>query len=229
MMQSASFGPLALIGGGEWLGDDAVDRALLELGGDKVLVLPTAAAYEQPGKVVDTATERYASLGATTEACMLLNRTDAEDEGFAGQIRNARFIYLSGGSPLHLRVVLKDSLAMQALRQAWRSGAVVAGSSAGAMALSDPMVDPRGGAFTVGLGMVLGVAVVPHFGGQLTAQLQRTVSLATDGCAVVALAERTGVIRMPDGTWSSVGPGPVEVYVDGKVSGLSALAGKRLA
>ena len=58
----------------------------------------------------------------------------------------------AGGSPMHLRSVLKGSAVLAALREAWRGGAVVAGSSAGAMVLTDPMVDPRGGALTVGLG-----------------------------------------------------------------------------
>ena len=32
------------------------------------------------------------------------------------------------------------------------------------MVLTDPMVDPRGGALTLGLGMVDNLTVVPHFG-----------------------------------------------------------------
>ena len=63
---------------------------------------------------------------------------------------------------------------------------MVAGSAAGAMVLTDPMVDPRGGALTVGLGLVDQLAVVPHFGdgtddvhGQ---KLERTVALPPTGC-----------------------------------------------
>ena len=68
------------------------------------------------------------------------------------------------GSPLHLKSVLKGSATFEALREAWAGGAVVAGSAAGAMVLTDPMVDPRGGALTVGLGLVDQLAVVPQFG-----------------------------------------------------------------
>ena len=32
------------------------------------------------------------------------------------------------------------------------------------MVLTDPMVDPRGGALTLGLGLVDNLTVVPHFG-----------------------------------------------------------------
>ena len=47
------------------------------------------------------------------------------------------------------------------LTEAWDDGAVLAGSSAGAMVLCDPMVDPRGGAFTLGLGLLANLAVIP--------------------------------------------------------------------
>ena len=221
-------GPLALIGGGEWLGDDAIDKRLLELGGDHVLVLPTAAAYENPDAAVATATRRYETLGATVDGCMVLSRSDAESQVFADAVREARFIYLSGGSPLHLRVTLKDSLVFDAIRFAWHNGALVAGSSAGAMALTDPMIDPRGGAFTVGLGLVSDVAVMPHYRAERNVQLERTLSLADSSCAVVALGEATGVIMLSDGTWEIAGSGPAEVFLGGRETGLEALAGKRI-
>ena len=90
----------------------------------------------------------------------------------------ARFIYLGGGSPLHLRSVLKDSPAWRALVEAWQDGAVVAGSSAGAMVLGDPMVDPRG-ALTLGLGLVGHLAVLPHYDTWSEEKAHRTVQLAT--------------------------------------------------
>src|SRR5215218_76461 len=135
-------GPLALVGGAEWREGCTFDRALLaESGAEEVLVLPTAAAYEHPERAVETARAWFAGLGAKARGLMVLARPDADDEANVAAIRDARFIYLSGGSPLHLRSVLKDSAAWDALCQAWQGGAVLAGSSAGAMALCDPMVD----------------------------------------------------------------------------------------
>ena len=157
---------------------------------------------------------------------MVLNRTDAEDEAFAELVRAAPFIYLSGGSPLHLRSVLKDSLVLHTLVAAWGEGAIIAGSSAGAMVLSDPMVDPRGGAFTVGLGLIRDIAVVPHYSGVMTAQLRRTLSLAPAPCALVALSERTAMIRDPSGTWTLSGEGDAAIFVNHEAAGLESLAGK---
>ena len=147
-------GWLALLGGSEWTeGCEDVDSQLLRAsGGAVVLVLPTAAAYEHPDKAVATASAYFARLGARAEACMVLSRSDAEDGAMAATVRAARFIYLGGGSVLHLRSVLKNSAVWDAMAAAWRAGAVVAGSSAGAMVLGDTMVDPRGGALTLGPG-----------------------------------------------------------------------------
>ena len=112
---------------------------------------------------------------------MVLRHADANEEANAAAVREARFIYLSGGSPLHLLSVLKGSLVFDALANAWRHGAVVAGSSAGAMVLVDPMVDPRGGAFTVGLGLVEQLAVVPHHDSGAAHHFWRTLELAPAG------------------------------------------------
>ncbi|HVB06091.1 MAG TPA: Type 1 glutamine amidotransferase-like domain-containing protein [Acidimicrobiales bacterium] len=225
MTDSQRRGTLALVGGDEFQGSPELDSELLAAADGEVLVLPTAAAYERPGLAVERAEGWFAALGGRVRPCMVLSRPDAEDRALAEMVAGARFLYLAGGSPLHLRSVLKDSLVLDALVGAWRNGAVVAGSSAGAMALTDPMVDPRGGAFTVGLGLVRNVAVVPHASGELTPQLRRTLSLAPAGCALAALGGGSAVVREPDGSWRSSGAS-IEIYVDGVPSGLESLAGK---
>lgn len=214
-------GVMALVGGGEWSDGCDFDAELLERSGSNhVTVLPTAAAYELPERTVLRAAEWFKGFGGEVEGLMVLSRADAQDRGAAQVVGRARFIYLSGGSPLHLRSVLKDSLVLSALRDAWMNGAVIAGSAAGAMVLTDPMVDPRGGALTVGLGLVQPMAVVTHFGdvhedahGE---KIHRSVALAPKGVPVAAIPERTALIREPEGTWRSTGVGAVRVFVDGQ-------------
>lgn len=218
-------GLLALVGGGEWTPGCDFDRDLLAAAGtDRVVVLPTAAAYEHPERRVLAAAEWFGALGAEVEGLMVLSRSDAEDAGAASVLRRARFVYLGGGSPLHLRSVLKDSLVFAALQEAWEGGAVIAGSGAGAMALTDPMVDPRGGALTVGLGLVDRLAVVARSGevGQDAGgeKLHRSVVLAPAGLPVVTVPERTALLRDPGGSWHSAGEGEPVVYVNGAVDPL---------
>jgi cyanophycinase len=221
-----SLGPLALVGGGEWADGCTFDKDLLvAAGGGPVVILPTAAAYEQPALALERAERWFASIGATVRGLMVLGRQDGMDATVVDAVREARFVYLSSGSPLHLRSVLKESPLFEALGDAWRAGAVLAGSGAGAMVLGDPMVDPRGGAFTLGLGLVEGLAVLPQASTWSHERLRRTISLAPPGLALVALDEQTAVIRSSDGAWTAAGIGQATVYVGGKEAGLEALPG----
>jgi cyanophycinase len=224
-MNTGHPGPLALVGGAEWQEGCSFDADLLkESGATDVLVLPTAAAYEHPERAVEWAARYFAGLGAKVTGLMVVGRVDAEDPDNAAAVRQARFIYLGGGSPLHLRSVLKDSKVWQALEEAWHDGAVVAGSSAGAMALCDPMIDPRGGALTLGLGLIEQVAVLPHANTWSPEKAHRTFSLAAGGLRIAAIDERTALIRQRDGSWRTDGVGSVVIYVDGKPTSLDALA-----
>ncbi|HEX2273708.1 MAG TPA: Type 1 glutamine amidotransferase-like domain-containing protein [Acidimicrobiales bacterium] len=217
-------GPLALVGGGEWQEGCTFDRRLLtDSGTPEVVVLPTAAAFEHPERAVATAEAHFAGMGGRVRGLMVLHRAEAEDPANAEVVRGARFLYLAGGSPMHLRSVLKDSPVWDALVAAWHDGAVLAGSSAGAMVLCDPMVDPRGGAFTVGLGLLAQMAFIPHHDTWSTEKARRTIDLAPPGLPVVAVDEQTAVIRRPEGSWVVEGTGKAVVFVDGHEAGLEAL------
>jgi cyanophycinase len=212
------------VGGDEWQPGCDFDAELLAAsGGTEVLVLPTAAAYEHPEKTVDCAQTWFKGIGGVVRGLMVLGRTDAEDEANAAIVRASRFTYLGGGSSMHLRSVLKGSLLWDALLAAWRDGAVVAGSSAGAMVLTDPMVDSRGGALTVGLGMVEQIAVIPHFGHENAEKVHRSIALAAPGVPVVGIPERTALIRDPGGAWRQAGEGDVQVFASGQAAGFDAL------
>jgi cyanophycinase len=207
-------GVLALVGGGEWRdGCREFDAALLEAAGTKeVLVLPTAAAFEQPQRAVETARHYFEALGATVRGLMVLGRVDAEDDQHAAAVRDAPFVYIGGGSPLHLRSVLKGSRLWEGLLESWRAGAVLAASSAGAMVLCDPMVDPRGGAYTVGLGLLANIAVFPHHDTAPDHLRERSMELRPEGAVLVAVDEQTALRRNADGAWRVEGRGGVTVY-----------------
>ena len=216
-------GTLVLVGGGEWTEGCSFDEGLLAAsGGSEVVVLPTASAYEHPGRLVDAATAWFGALGATVVGLDVLGRTDALDTANVDAVKRARFVYLAGTSPMHLRSVLKDTPLWDALDEGWRNGMVLAGTSAGAMALCDPMVDPRGGAFTLGLGLVEGLSVVPHFDAWSEEKRHRTLQLAPKGLIVVGVEERTALIRGPEG-WRVEGAGGATAWRDGQEIGLDDL------
>ena len=207
-------GTLALLGGGEWTEPyRALDTEMRERAGTpEVLVLPTAAAFEHPDRVVDRATAWFGELGGAVRGLPVLNRRDAEADDNVAAVREAHFIYLADGSPLHLRSVLKGSALYAALVQAYERGAVVAASGAGATVLCDPMVDPRGGAYTVGLALVQGLAIFPYHGTAADHIRERSIDLLPPDAVLVGLDEGTGLVRGGEGVWEVAGTGRVTVY-----------------
>jgi cyanophycinase len=216
--ESEVAGTLALVGGGEWRdGTRDLDAALLEAsGGKEVLVLPTAAAFQQPERVLERAKAHFSKLGAKVKTLDVLHRTEAESDDISETVRDARFIYFADGSPLHLRSVLKGSALFDALLAAYRSGAVVAASGAGATVLCDPMVDPRGGAYTVGLGVVEGVAIFPYHGSAADHLRERSIDLLPSGAVLAGIDEETALLRQPGAKWSVAGRGAVTLYSNGE-------------
>src|SRR5579884_2349463 len=143
-------GTLALVGAGEYLREmEPVDRLLLDRvrGSLRVVVLPTAAAPE--GKAVAErwarmGVEHFTRLGVYVEPVMLLTRADADSPVFASHIAAATFVYLSGGKPGYLLKTLRDTACWNAIVKVYRQGGVIAGCSAGAMALGGRVFDaPR--------------------------------------------------------------------------------------
>ena len=92
---------------------------------------------------------------------------------------------------------------------------MLAASGAGATVLCDPMVDPRGGAYTVGLGVVRELAVFPYHGTAANHLRERSIDLLPRAATLVGLDEQTALIREPDVTWRVAGTGVVTLY-DGR-------------
>ncbi len=209
----ARAGAFALVGGGEWRpGSREFDAALLEeSGADEVVIVPTACAYEHPERVGARAGAYFAELGARVRTLEVLHRAEAEDPTIAATVRKAKFVYIADGSPLHLRSVLKDSALFEAILAAHHAGGVLAASGAGATLLCDPMVDPRGGAYTVGLGVVSNLAVFPYHGTAAGHLRERSVDLLPGGAVLAGIDEETALVKR-GADWSVAGAGAVTIY-----------------
>ena len=210
-------GILALIGGGAWqdVFRDLDAEMLAAVGAKEVLVLPSAAAFEHPERVATRAQEYFDSLDVKTRCPMVLRRADADDPKLVEKVRKARAVYLADGSPLHLRSVLKGSDLWEAILSVFHGGGLLAAAGAVATLVCDPMVDPRGGAFTVGLGVVEGLAVFPYHGTAASHLRERSIDLLPSSAKLVGIDDATALIRSPDGTWRVEGAGSVSVYDGG--------------
>ncbi len=196
-------GILALQGGGPFAANDDLDRRLLTAAGaTRVVMLPTADAYEHPERLVAAAMSWGERLDVEVEALMVMRRGEAMDDGAVGVVRGARAVYLVGDQPLHLRSVLKATPLWEAITQVLADGGVVAATGGSAAAMCDPMVDPRGGAFTLGLGLIDGLALVTEAETWSTDRLHRTLKLANT--PVAELPSGAALVRTVDG-WERVG------------------------
>ena len=197
-------GTIVLQGGGPFTLHDDLDRRLLtDARADRVVVLPTADAFERPEVLVAAAMSWAERLGVQVEALMVMSRPDAMDDGAAAVVRASRAVWLVGDNPIHLRSVVKDTPIWEALHDVLRAGGVVVGCGASASALCDPMLDPRGGALALGLGLLNGMAVVTQ-SENLTHDRQARVRKLTN--VPLVFLPSTSALSKTDAGWESIGP-----------------------
>lgn len=179
-----------------------IDTMASELEGASVVVVPTAAAFVgavQAALEIATALE---PTGADVEALMVLDRAGAHETALVERVARADFVVLSDGAALHARAVWRDSAFGDSL-----AGARLVAIGSVATVLGRVMIDPRGGAPTIGLGYrrgaVLTVPATPE-------QLERTRRLLTGDEPLVVVGAR-GVLAESDGRWRIVVTDDVEV------------------
>ena len=210
-------GEIGLVGGEEFrVGCEEMDREIMRASGQdpaRVVVIPTAQ-LTGPAKAANDGVTHFGALGGIAKPLMVLNRAHAEDPQYLQGIAEAGVIYFTGGSPDHLLATLRDSPLMAAVLQALEAGAVVAGSSAGAMVLGAMMRRPSSGDWVEGLGVVPGVAVLPHHERRdPEATWNELKDSAPSGLTLLGIDARAGCLGRP-GNWRVVG-GNVTVYRDG--------------
>lgn len=216
-MSTSANGTIALIGAGEYLPPIAsVDKMLLERIGDtpRVVVLPTAAVPDGPGAAERWArmgVEHFSQLGAAVEPLMLLNRTDADNPDIVAQLAAANFIYISGGKPRYLLETLQGTASWQAITHILTIGGVVAGCSAGAMALGSAVFDfPQVWRTIPALGLVPGIAIIPHFD-ELPRWLTSAITRGASRKTTVVGIDGTTALVCSNGQWLVQGRGSVTV------------------
>ncbi len=130
-------------------------RAIELAGGSQVsiVILPTAAAPDHNHLRAGRNGQRwFESLGASrVDVVPVTDKQTADDPDFSARVKSAHLIYLLGGFPRYLCETLCDSRVWLAMFAAHRSGAVIGGSSAGAMVLCEYYYDPYEGKLLKGL------------------------------------------------------------------------------
>jgi cyanophycinase len=210
---------LALVGGDEFKsGNEAHDRLLVEHRGQgPAYVVPTAAARQRPDLAVATAQRWFKGLGLDVVELPVLKRSDAASATNVELAERGGLFYLTGGDPGLVVDVLRETPVWRAITAAWRRGAALAGSSAGAMALGEWTLIRRaypGHAerrYKPALDLLPRVAVAPHFDTFGHRWVESVlVEPPAEDVVIVGIDERSAALW--DGrAWTAHGPGRVRV------------------
>jgi cyanophycinase-like exopeptidase len=224
---------VALHGGGEFQpGDEAFLEALLQRAIDRgveqpirVAVVPTAAARGRPDLAAAHGVDAFgrvaaaAGLAIDAECVPVVDAPSAADPGLAAWLADADVIHFPGGDPDIIPSLMLGTAAWAAIIEAHVGGAVLAGASAGAMALGSWTWTHGGG--LAGLKVVRGLVIVPHARASTwEATVERFVAWAPPGLGALGLAEQTGVIEQPltpgseTVSWRVVGTGEARWLAD---------------
>ena len=211
-------GTILLEGGAEFGAEMAKpDRRALELAGGfgaSVSIIPAAAAPDRNHqRAAQNGIHWFKKLGAVDVTTLpLIDRQSADDPAVIEALRRSKMIYLLGGFPRHLAQALSGSKSWQAILAAHQSGAVIAGSSAGAMILCEHYYDPYEKSIFSGLGLIPGCCVLPHhdtFGKSWAPILAQRLA----GVVLIGIDEKTGMLNDgPAGRWQAYGAGGVTLY-----------------
>ena len=217
-------GLLALVGGIEFEpGNEPQDREMVAAAGaGRAYLLPTAQARSGPAKAIAQAERWFARLGLQVEELPVTTKAHARSRELADKAAAAGFFYLVGGDPGRVAEVLRGSPVWEAMLAAWRGGAVLAGSSAGSMALCQwtlvidrwPHHDDR--KYKEALNVVPKSVVLPHFDtfGERWIP-SATAAAPAPGVTLIGINERCAAIHDSRG-WRAVGK--VVVIRDGERS-----------
>jgi cyanophycinase len=218
-------GYLLLEGGAEFGGlMSEPDRRAIELAGgleSAISIIPTAAApdsnHQRAGR---NGVNWFKGLGATrVESLPLIDKASANDPKIVNAISQSRLIYMLGGFTGYLGETLNNSASWQAMLQAYSNGAVIAGSSAGAMVMCQYYFDPDKRSVVEGLGLLQNTCVMPHHNRFGKGWAQQLTSLLP-GVVLLGIDEQTGMLD--DGEegrkigWRVYGQGNITVYRGGK-------------
>ncbi len=218
---NAPMGFLLLEGGAEFGGRmSEPDLQAIRLAGgpdSPITILPTAAAPDHNDQHAGGNGVRwFRSLGATqVELVSVIDKTSADDPALAARIRSSRLIYMLGGFPGYLAQTLSGRRVWQAALEAYADGAVLGGSSAGAMVLCQHLYDPERGRLVPGLDLLPNACVLPHhnsFGRNWAARLSKELPRAL----LIGIDEQTGILGDPAASWTVYGAGSVTLYRSGR-------------
>jgi cyanophycinase len=219
-------GPVMVIGGAEdKLGERVVLARFVELaGGDRAQIAVISTASSLGNAATELYRHVFTRLGAARVTGLRPEtRDEANDAGAVELMKNATGIFMTGGNQLRLSLVIGGTRLGAAILEAHGRGVVVAGTSAGASAVSTHMMafgssgatpKHRMAQVSVGLGLLVNVVVDQHF--EQRTRLGRLLAVVAQSPSLIGLGldEDTAAIIDANDVLEVIGRGSVTI-VDG--------------
>ena len=200
-------------------------RIVEEAGGKGARIEVITTASTIPYEVGENYLDAFGKIGCTDIGVIhIRNREDAQREEYIQRVANCAGVMFSGGNQLRLTAIFGGTQFLSVIKKRYRDeNFVVAGTSAGAMAMSNTMIyegNPTRAhlkgevKITTGLGFMEDVIFDSHFEKRgRFARLAQAVS-ANPSCIGIGLGEDTGMLITEGNRMEAIGSGLV-IIVDG--------------
>ncbi|WP_245964528.1 cyanophycinase [Rufibacter immobilis] len=208
-----------------FISEQILKRFVAELKGENPLVAVIPTASQEPELSAQDYVKVFSELGVKNiQVLDIRNRQDAAQPDHLEVIKQAAGIMFTGGDQLRLTAIFGGTEILNLMKERYAfSDIIIAGTSAGAAALSTPMIyegESQGGyikgdvRITTGLEFLKDVAIDTHFltRGRI---VRMTQAIATNPeCIGIGLEEDTAILVTLGGNVEVVGSGLITV-VDG--------------
>lgn len=203
-----------------------IKRVVQEMGGVDARIEVITTASSIPEEVGENYLDAFSKIGCTNVGVLdIRNREEAKKPEYEERLRKAQGVMFSGGDQLRLTTIYGGTDFLDILVERYKNdGLVIAGTSAGAMAMSNTMIYQgrsdlahlKGEVkITTGLALMPDVIIDSHFDkrGRFNRLAQAIAS--NPSCTGIGLGEDTGIIVTNSNQFEVIGSGAV-VVIDGR-------------
>jgi len=196
---------------------------LMKYDDSPLLILTTAT--KEPKIVGDNYRSVFEKLGMTNiDILNIDSREDANDDNYVEKIRNSEGIFFTGGDQLRITSIIGGTKVYKALHECYQNGGVIAGTSAGASAMSSVMIVEGEGneparkctlKVAPGLSLLNNSIIDQHFAQR--GRIGRLLCGVAENPDILGIGidEDTSIIVYPDETFEVYGTNSVTI-VDGR-------------
>jgi cyanophycinase len=198
-------------------------RILSEMRGVDSIVEVITTASQIPEEVGENYVQSFGKLGCKNVGVMhIKNREDALNPEYLERIKKADGVMFTGGNQLRLSVIFGGTDILHLIHERYMNeNFVIAGTSAGAMAMSNTMIYHGSSThallkgevkITTGLAFIKDVIIDSHFvtRGRFGRLSQAVAS--NPGCIGIGLGEDTGVVIKEGNKMEAIGSGLILIF-----------------